>query len=64
MTLRIDFVAPMLEKAGFALDTENDQVHLGDERTLLSPDKLVLKGWRTSDARRVMIKASASPTGI
>lgn len=64
MTLSIDSVAPILAKAGFKLDSENNQVHIGDERALISRDKLVLKGWRTSDARRVIIKVGASPAGM
>jgi len=64
MTLSIDSVAPTLAKAGFALDSEDNQVHIGGERALISRDKLVLKGWRISDASRVIIKASASLAGI
>lgn len=64
MTLSIDSVVLILAKAGFALDNENNQVHIGDERTLISRDKLVLKGRCISDASRVIIKASASVAGI
>jgi hypothetical protein len=54
-------VRPLLAKLGFSLD--ETQIHLGGERSLISGYKLVLLGERTSDKKRVVIKASSHPEG-
>jgi hypothetical protein len=54
-------VTPILTRLGFHLDEE--QVHLGGERSVISGKKLVLLGTRVSDQKRVVIKASSSATG-
>lgn len=52
----------ILAQLGFTL--EENQPHIGGERYLHSPHKLVLLGFRTSDQKRVVIKASNDPLGI
>ncbi len=54
-------VNPLLHHLGFRLDEQ--QVHLGGERAVISGRKLVLVGRRLSDKKRVVIKASSSPEG-
>lgn len=53
---------PILLKLGFTLD--GHQPHLGGERFLMSAKKLVLLGERTSDGKRVVVKASSKKDGI
>ncbi len=53
---------PVLAKLGFVLDDE--QVHIGGERYLMSGQKLVLLGRRASHDKRVVIKVSSQPEGI
>jgi hypothetical protein len=54
-------VNPLLRHLGFILDEQ--QVHLGGERAVISGRKLVLLGQRLADKKRVVIKASSSPEG-
>ena len=45
---------PLLARHGFILDEQ--QVHIGGERSVISGRKLVLLGKRAADNRRVVIK--------
>lgn len=54
-------VGPLLARHGFHLDEQ--QAHIGGERSVISGRKLVLLGQRKSDGRRVVIKASSSTEG-
>jgi hypothetical protein len=53
---------PLIAKLGFVLDDE--QVHVGGERYLMSGRKLVLTASRASDGARSIIKVSSSPEGM
>jgi len=53
----ISGVTPFLKELGFAL--EDEQVHIGGERYLMSGHKIVLIGYRLSDKKRVIIKISS-----
>jgi hypothetical protein len=55
-------VRPVLSRFGFTL--EEEQPHLGGERYLHRPHKLVLLGRRENDQKRVVIKISADPRGM
>lgn len=61
-------ISPILNEAGFTLDTE--QPHLKGERYLMqavtteSGKKLILLGRQKSDQRRVVIKVASDPYGI
>lgn len=61
-TRELAAVRPALSEFGF--DLEEDQPHVGGERYLHSPHKLVLLGRREDDRKRVVIKVSADPRGI
>lgn len=54
-------IRPLLTDLGFALDQE--QIHLGGERSVISGKKVVLLGRRLRDGKRVVIKASSSLAG-
>lgn len=58
----IDGGSRTLEELGYALDER--QPHLGGERRHFSADKSVLFGTRRRDGLRVVIKISATPSGI
>ncbi len=55
-------VLPMLKNLGFSVD--ENQIHIGGERYLMSGEKLVLIGRRLSDNRKVVIKVSSKKSGI
>lgn len=55
-------MTPRLTQLGFELD--ENQVHTGGERYLMTGHKLVLSGVRTSDNKRVIIKVSSHPSGM
>lgn len=52
---------PLLARHGFILDEQ--QVHIGGERSVISGRKLVLLGKRAADNRRVVIKISSFADG-
>jgi hypothetical protein len=54
-------INPILARLGYAL--EEAQVHIGGERSVISGNKLVLLGYRLSDKKRVVVKASSHPQG-
>lgn len=53
-------LTPVLEALGYTL--EEEQLHIGGERYLMSPTKLVLMG-QSKDGKRVVIKAAHSKEG-
>lgn len=61
-TREIAVIRPILSKLGFVL--EEEQPHLGGERYLHRPHKIVLLGRRENDRKRVVIKISVDPRGV
>lgn len=57
----LEILQPLLARLGFALDEQ--QIHLGGERSVISGKKLVLLGYRISDHKPIVIKASTHPDG-